>query len=265
MSPAVLTVTAARRAAFPGESIELEATPPAGTSEADIRWAGGGDPAAGAGRRFVTAFASGGVHAVTASCGDTAVSLDVTVAPIDEWLTRARIFYGPSIDFAPVSVRSSRAVAGPPSTAWTCNNVIRFKRPSESADLPYESTLIHELAHVWESQHGEAQLLAGVAEQVGRWFGRDPYDYGGPMGVHATRRLEDLRKESQARVVTELWRSAHGHATDDHGVPFATPGYLPDLRRLVEDAGIGRVSGARRTTPGAVDRVLARLVNAVLG
>lgn len=264
MTPTMLPVSAPRRAAFPGEPLDFAVDPSSGCADAEIRWSGGGAPAEGAGRRFRTTFAEGGPHTVSVACGDEAGAVDVAIAPIGEWLARAAAFYGPSIDVASVNVRTSWAVRGPPGTAWTCHDAIRFKRPVAATDLPDESTLIHELTHVWESRHGEAQLLSGLVEQIGRSFGRDPYDYGGPRGLHATTRLEDLRKESQARVVTEMWKSEHGHIADDHGVPFATPGYLDDLRRLVEGAGIGRTSGARRTVAGAIDGVLARLVNAVL-
>jgi hypothetical protein len=264
MTPGALTVTAGRVAAFPGEPLDFEVGPPPASPDRDVRWSGGGSPADGTGRLFRTAFASGGLHTVSVTCGDAAGSLEVAVAPIDEWLRRARTFYGTAIDFAPVTVATSRAVRGSPGTAWTCHTTIRFKRPVARTDLPEESTLIHELAHVWEAQHGEVQLLAGIVEQIGRAFGRDPYDYGGPAGLRAARRIEDLRKESQARVVTELWKSQHGHAADDHGVPYATPGYVDDLRRLVDGAGIGRASGARRTLPGMLDGALARVINAVL-
>jgi hypothetical protein len=264
MTPGTLPVTAARVAAFPGETLDFSIEPPPGRAEDDIRWSCDGSPANGVGRRFGTGFATGGLHTVSVTCGGDAGAVEVTVAPIDEWLARAGAFYGPSLDLTSVTVRTSRAVRGPPGTAWTCHSTIRCKRPRTAADLPDESTLIHELAHVWESRHGEAQLLAGIVEQIGRTFGRDPYDYGGPPGVHATARLEDLRKESQARVVTELWKAEHGRTADDHGVAYATLGYLDDLRRLVDGAGIGRVSGARRTIPGAIDGLLARVVNAVL-
>jgi hypothetical protein len=264
MTSGALTVSAPRLAAFPGEVLDFAVDPPSGCADADIRWSGGGTPAEGAGRRFRTAFADGGPHTVSVACGDMAGTVEVAVAPIGEWLARAGAFYGPSIDVATVTVRTSWAVRGPPGTAWTCHDAIRFKRPVTATDLPDESTLIHELAHVWESRHGEAQLMSGIVEQIGRSLGRDPYDYGGPRGLHATARLEDLRKEGQARVVTELWKSEHGHTADDNGVPYATPGYLDDLRRLVEGAGIGHTSGARRTVVGAIDGVLARLVNAVL-
>src|SRR5436309_4802738 len=56
---------AKREAGFPGDSFGFEVSPPQG-AEGEIEWSGGGDPAAGSGPRFTTAFGSGGVYMVTA-------------------------------------------------------------------------------------------------------------------------------------------------------------------------------------------------------
>ena len=117
-----------------------------------------------------------------------------------EWLSRARPFYGPSVDFSRVRVGASRLVLGRSGTAWTCNDVIRFKRARRPEELPSESTLIHELGHVWEHQTGQAQLLRGVIEQIGRRFGRDPYDFGGPEGLREASSLTAFTKEGQAQI-----------------------------------------------------------------
>jgi hypothetical protein len=183
--------------------------------------------------------------------------------PLHEWLERAATFYGPSVDLSRVRFRSSWLVLGRPGTAWTCNDVVRFKRPRAEGELPSESTLIHELAHVWQHQSGQAQLLKGLVEQVGRLLGKDPYDFGGPDGVRRATALTAFTKEGQAQVVTELWRSQNGHAADRKQVPFSTPGYVEDLTRLVRGEGIGSSATARRTFAGAVDAVVGRLVNAV--
>jgi hypothetical protein len=255
-------IKAQREAGIPGEAITFEVTNAPGQV---VEWSGGGEPATGAGRRFVTAFPTGGDFTVSATCGPERASRGVAICPLDEWLAGARGFYGPSIDFSRVRVATSRAVWGRGGSAWTCNDVIRFKRPMTKADLPRESTLIHELGHVWEHQSGQMQLLGGLVEQIGRRFGRDPYDYGGPEGVARAERLTTFRKEGQAQILTEYWKSGHGHAKDARGAPFSTPGYVENLRRLVDDAGIGR-AGVHRTGPGnLLDSGLARIVNAVLG
>jgi hypothetical protein len=255
---------AKRDAGFPGERFTFEVIPDAHPSEDGVRWTGGGDPATGTGRTFSTVFRSGGTHTVTATSGQDEVRFEVTVCPIDGWLTDAQLFYGPSVDFSRVKVGASRLVLGPPGTAWTCNDVIRFKRAKAARDLPGESTLIHELGHVWEHQTGQAQLLRGVMEQIGRRFGRDPYDFGGPEGVRRATALTSFTKEGQAQILTELWRSKHGKTTDRQGVAFSTPGYVEDLERLVAGAGIGANRVVRRGVFTVVDASIARVVNGVM-
>jgi hypothetical protein len=253
-----------REAAFPGEPLHFEVSPDPGCPESDITWSGGGSPASGSGRRFATAFLKGGDYTVTARCGEATTEFRVAICPIDEWMERARSFFGPSIDFPKVKTRTSRLVLGPSGTAWTCNNVIRFKRPRRRDEFPRESTLIHELGHVWEHQSGQAQLLRGLVEQIGRLLGRDPYDFGGPAGVRGAGTLSAFNKESQAQIIVEYWKSKNDYDNDRKGVPFSTPGYVGDLQRLVESAGIGTKAAARRTVAGTIDAAVARFVNAVV-
>jgi hypothetical protein len=250
---------------FPGDSFAFEVVPDAGCQDADIRWDGGGVPATGSGRAFKTTFPTGGTFTVTARCGTAVKDFSVTVCPLDQWLARAATFYGAAVDLPKVRVRGSWAVGGPPGTGWTCNNVVRFKRPRRVADLPDESTLIHELAHVWEHQSGQAQLLRGLVEQVSRVFRKDPYDFGGPDGAKAGARLTDFKKEGQAEIIRNYWLSAHGYGSDMRNVPFSTPGYVDDLKRLVEGAGIGASATRRRSPAAGIDAVVARVVNAVVG
>jgi hypothetical protein len=215
--------------------------------------------------RFATVFPSGGAFTVSAQCGAARRDFSVSVCPTDVWLTRAAAFYGSALDLARVRVKGSWAVGGPPGTGWTCNDVVRFKRPHRAADLPDESTLIHELGHVWEHQSGQAQLLRGLVEQVSRVFGKDPYDFGGPAAVQAGAKLTDFKKEGQAEIIRDYWLATHGYSTDMRGVPFSTPGYVEDLRRLVEGAGIGGTATRRRSAGAAVDAVVAKIVNAAVG
>jgi hypothetical protein len=239
--------------------------PDPGCTDANIRWSGGGDPATGSGRRFSTTFRVGGTFTITARCGTATRDFSVTVCPIDQWLARAGEFYGPALDLAKVRVKGSWAVGGPARTGWTCNNVVRFKRARRAPDLPDESTLIHELGHVWEHQSGQAQLLRGLVEQVSRVFGRDPYDFGGPAGAHAGAKLTDFKKEGQAEIIRDYWMSKHGFLSDMSGVSFSTPGYVDDLGRLIEGAGIGSTAPRGRSVASAIDGVAAKIVNAVVG
>jgi hypothetical protein len=257
--------SAKRNAGLPGERFTLKVVAGSGRAGGQIRWTGGGDPATGAGRKFSTVFRSGGPHRVTAHSGGDDVRFEVTVCPIDRWLERARSFYGPSVDFSRVKVGASRLVLGRTGTAWTCNDVIRFKRARSPEDLPSESTLIHELGHVWEHQTGQAQLLRGVIEQIGRRFGRDPYDFGGPEGLRGASSLTSFTKEGQAQILTELWKSKHAYPKDRKGVPFTTPGYVEHLERLVAGAGVGTNQVVRRGFFGFLDAAVGRVLNRVMG
>jgi hypothetical protein len=255
---------ARRDVGFPGDSFAFEVFADPAWSQDEIDWSGGGEPERGAGSRFVTVFPHGGSYTVTARHGEASCQFQVTVCPVDEWMAGAKAFFGPSLDLGKVRVRESRVVLGPAGTGWTCNDVIRFKRARRAEDLPAESTFIHELGHVWEHQTGQAQLLKGLVEQIGRLRGHDPYDFGGAEGVRRATTLTTFTKESQAQILTEYWKSQHDYATDSRGVSFDTPGYVEDLRRLALDAGIGGVARHRRSLAGRIDSGVARLVNAVL-
>jgi hypothetical protein len=257
--------TASREAVFPGDSVSFHVQVEAGAAEQDVEWSGGGEPATGRGPRFATRFATGGSFTVVATLGTDTRGFTVAVCPIDAWLEETEAFYGPSVHFSRVRVKDSRVVFGGPGMGWTCNDVVRFKRPRRPEDFPDPSTLIHEMGHVWEHQDGQAQVLRGLLEQVGRLFGRDPYDYGGPAGLRRATSLTRLSKESQAMVLQEYWRSKRGDASDTRGVPFATPGYIDDLRRLIEGAGIGTRAPRRPRVAGWIDSIAATLVNAVVG
>jgi hypothetical protein len=256
-----LDIHAKRTAFFPRERIELEVVSGA---PAAVRWSGGGTPASGAGRRFRTRFSEGGTHTIQARSGEDMAQVEISVCPVNEWLARAEDFFGPSLDLGRVKVTASPWVAGRRGSAWTCNTVVRFRRPIRAEDLPSEATLIHELAHVWEHRAGQAQVLTGLLEQVRGRFGRDPYDFGGPAALRDAKILTRFSKEAQAQIVTDLWKAQLGYRTDRKKVPFSTPGYVDDLRRLVQGAGIGISDPIRSTFAGVLDSGTATLVNFIL-
>lgn len=256
-----MEITAKRTAFFPWERVELTAV----SDDPDgVRWSVGGISASRTGPRFRARFPEGGTYTVEARSNEEVAQIEITVCPVDEWLARAQGFFGPSLDLSQVKVTTSRWVWGPRGSAWTCNRVVRFRRPVRAEDLPPEATLIHELAHVWEHRAGQAQILSGLLEQVRSRFGRDPYDFGGPDGLRDAKVLTRFTKEGQAQIVTELWKAQQGYRTDRKKVPLATPGYVDDLRRLVQGAGIGTSDPIRRTFAGVLDSGTASLVNFIL-
>jgi hypothetical protein len=184
------------------------------------------------------------------------------ISGLEDHFEAARGFYGAAVDLRKVRVKGSWVVFGR-SAGWTCNNVVRFKNARRGEDIDL-STFIHELGHVWEHQTGQAQVLRGLVEQLGRLRGRDPYDYGGPSGAQHVTRLQDLTKESQAMILEEYWRFREGEVADVRGNKF-TAEYEGDLRRLVEGAGIGTTPPRWRGLAGAIDTAAGSVVNGVLG
>jgi hypothetical protein len=250
---------------FPGEPVTFAAELTPGCARDGIRWNGGGVPASGQGRHFRTRWASGGTYAVTATCDTSRVTLAIQVCPIDQLLRRAASFYGTSIDMSRVTVTSSSAIVD--GRPWTNGNTIRFPRPTVIESCPDLETMIHELAHVWEHQNGETQILSGAVEQVGCLLvpGYNPYDFGGPAGVQGADALQGFSKEGQAQIIQNYWRTRMGFTADTGGVPF-TAAYVADLRRLVRGAGIGTTAptGATSTVGGQVDSILGGIVNGIL-
>ena len=256
-----MEIKAKRTAFFPREPVELAAV---SDDPGGVRWSVGGIPVSRTGPRFRARFSEGGTYTVEARSNGEVAQIEITVCPVDEWLARARDFFGPSLDIGRVKVTASPWVWGRRGSAWTCNTFVRFRRPVRAEDLPSEATLIHELAHVWEHRAGQAQILSGFLEQMRSRFGRDPYDFGGPDGLRDAKVLTRFTKEGQAQIVTELWKAQQGYRTDRKKVPLATPGYVDDLRRLVQGAGIGTSDPIRRTFAGVLDSGTATLVNFIL-
>jgi hypothetical protein len=65
-------------------------------------------------------------------------------------------------------------------------------------------------------------------------------------------------------IIEEYWRFRHGEMADVRGNPF-TPQYEGDLRRLVEEAGIGTSPPRGRGVAAAIDTAAGSVVNSVLG
>jgi hypothetical protein len=251
--------------AFPGEPVSFDAQLTPGGAGDQVRWSGGGVPASGQGRHFRTRWASGGTYAVTATCDTSRVTLAIQVCPVDQLLRRAASFYGASIDMSRVMVKSSSAIVD--GRPWTNGNTIRFPKPTAAATCPDLETMVHELAHVWEHQNGDTQIVSGAVEQLGRLVvpGYNPYDFGGPAGVHGAEALRGFSKESQAQIIENYWRTRMGFTADTGGALF-TAAYVADLRRLVRGAGIGTTapSGATSTVGGVVDSIIGGIVNGIL-
>ena len=183
----------------------------------------------------------------------------------DEQLSQLKGFFGPSVDFSKVKIKESPFVSG--NRPWACGNVIRVKRAAGGQTLAVDTAdLIHECGHVWQHQNGQLVFLGALGEQLRAGIMRkfDPYNFGGPAGVAALRKLSSIFTESQAQIITEYWKSQHGFAQDRLQTPFSQD-YVQNLFRLIQGAKIGLAVPRGATIASRLDSVVAQLVNWVLG
>jgi hypothetical protein len=180
-------------------------------------------------------------------------------------LSQAKEFYGSSIEFSKVIIKNSPFVSN--SRPWTCGNVIRVSKALPDSTPSIENaSLIHELCHVWQHQHGQPVFLTAAAEQVLAILYRrfDPYDFGGPSRLARPCRLSNFLPESQAQILAEYWKSQHGFKRDRLDNPFSKE-YVENLRRLVQETRISLAVPVRASTASRIDSAVCQVVNTVLG
>jgi hypothetical protein len=183
----------------------------------------------------------------------------------EEQRKMAEDFFGPSVDYTKVKIKESRfGSAGRP---WTCGNVIRTRKPTPAGSGDVNTAdLIHEYAHVWQHQHGQIVLLKAAVEQIGQQLPPhiNPYNFGGPVKVVPPSKLSGFKTEGQAQIVAEYWKSQNGEIKDMFQNEFS-PEYSDDLRRLVQEAGVGSTLPGKTTVLSLIDSAVGFVVNAVLG
>ncbi len=183
----------------------------------------------------------------------------------DKQVNQARECFGSSIEFSKVRIKASPFVSD--SRPWTCGNVIRVSKTLPDGTPSIETaSLIHELCHVWQHQHGQPVFLTAATEQVMAIIFRkfDPYDYGGPSSLARPCRFSNFLPESQAQIVAEYWKSQHGFERDRLQNPFSKE-YIQNLRRLVQETRIGLAAPGRASIASRIDSAVCLVVNLVLG
>jgi hypothetical protein len=153
----------------------------------------------------VVGLAAGGAVAGLAGCIARSARRAARPLSADEE-EAARTVFGDSLDYRRVRVGES-AVLGAFGYARTPFETAYFP-PGATASPGYLPWLIHELGHVWETEHGVAftrKLWWALHAAAG-----NPYDYGGPAGLRRAaatgRRFEDFNTEQQAEICRDAYR-----------------------------------------------------------
>ena len=145
--------------------------------------------------------------------------------------------FGDSLDFEAVRVVES-AVMGVGNYARTPFETVYFP-PGAGDSAAFVPWLIHELTHVWQTQHGVSVLTKLRGAVRGR------YDYGGEAGLRAGRRFRDFNTEQQGDICRDYYRtvvaggdtSAYERFLAEVRAARATPPRPPRPRRRPSGAG----------------------------
>lgn len=124
----------------------------------------------------------------------------------------AAAFYGPSLDLTNV-----RVLAGKPVMESTFAYHDRVKIGSGEDTCPSTSTLVHELAHVWQYQHGQWQASMGLVDQA-RYLWTDVYALQPERVIaaaNAGRPIQFFIRERQAELFETMWRIKSGRSVYD--------------------------------------------------
>lgn len=172
---------------------------------AEVRWSVDGpaaEPARGVGERFRVTFSAPGTYVVRARCGDVVAERTYALCDWRSLLEVAAAYFGASTDFSRVTVDFEGTLTG---ASWARHNHVSIGDAvlDLSDGCPDASHLVHEFGHVWEHQHGQAQLTRGALDQFMNLY-VDVYDYGGAEGVRRAvaegRPLESFNLEQQAEI-----------------------------------------------------------------
>jgi uncharacterized protein DUF4157 len=134
--------------------------------------------------------------------------------------TEAEIAFGDSLDYSDVQVAEApiMSIGGYARTPFTTVYFPpgTFRRPPAE----YFPFLIHELTHVWQSQHGYS-----VAEKlVWALHGQSAYDYGGIQGLRNARQqgkhFTDFNTEQQADILKDYYKRVKSSQDTSDYDPF---------------------------------------------
>lgn len=142
-------------------------------------------------------------------------------------LERAAAFYGPSLD-----LRDVRVVAGSPVMEKSFAYHDRVKLGRDADPCPSATTMVHELAHVWQYQHGQWQAVMGLVDQT-RHMWTDVYALEPERVIAAAREGRPIHyfiRERQAELFETAWLIKNG------GGKSLDPEYARAVLALVEPA-----------------------------
>ena len=139
----------------------------------------------------------------------------------------AREIYADSVDYDRVRIhyrnfvfwQGARYIITPNGHIYLGRS-LRELSDFSAASLAMQGLFIHEMAHVWQYQHGINVLMRGALEQVRHFCGFNQYRYQLEVG----KALGSYKLEQQAEILRHYFLAQHGEPT-----PYRTTQYLAAL------------------------------------
>jgi hypothetical protein len=186
---------------------------------------------------FASAPSAKGVGLVSASF---LPSLPTTRSLTSAEETIARSVYGSSIDFSSVLISDKTGLGGRAFVLTIANPFGNAVQIMNVGVAPSRNTLIHELAHVWQSQHHssstryminavESQALAEATNLLrgSKSFSAYGYVPGRPFGEYASEQIAQQVMRGEAAIVAHV-RSASARAVDPGNVASLSTARIED-------------------------------------
>lgn len=141
--------------------------------------------------------------------------------------TLARSIYADTIDYASVRIhhrsfifwQGANYIITPNGHIYLGRN-LRGLTDFSAANLAMQGLFIHEMAHVWQYQHGINVLLRGAVEQVKHFLGFNQYRYR----LESGKPLAAYKLEQQGDILRDFFLAQHGQRT-----PYGPADYLAAL------------------------------------
>jgi hypothetical protein len=145
----------------------------------------------------------------------------------DDEITELKKVYGDSIDYSRVRIKESDDLFTVGGAARTHGDVIHIPKGKLSKSL-----LVHEMAHVWQFQHGGTDYMSEAL--IGQTAG-EKYDY--TKGIREGKSWSELNPEQQGDLLRDAYDQGYFNPTADGSAPtFTSPKDMQDHTAYLQQA-----------------------------
>jgi hypothetical protein len=177
---------------------------------------------------------SSSARGASAGSSTPGMSLPTGVRPLAPTeLSILRPVYGSSITYFKVALSDAAGISGRPFTTVGPSGIVIINVGSAAFTSPGSNPrlLIHEMAHVWQSQHhsNPAQFMVNSVESqaIAPIWGGDPYCYipGKPFSSYAAEQIAESVENGEAAIIAHMAGVAAGATDADNVKGLSSPNW----------------------------------------